>query len=72
MIFGIEVDGGKAWRGRLPGALEGAREHGVEGRSLRGISTDCEGCIAQLKLARACDSGMKHDEVLRQLVSETP
>ena len=22
--FGLELDGGKAWRGRLPGALEGA------------------------------------------------
>ena len=31
MIFGIELDGGKAWRRRLPEALEGGYEHGVEG-----------------------------------------
>ena len=30
-IFGLELDGGKAWRRRLPEALEGGYEHGVEG-----------------------------------------
>ena len=30
-IFGFELDGGKAWRSRLPGALLGGYEHGVEG-----------------------------------------
>ena len=30
-IFGLELDGGKARRSRLLGALEGGDEHGVEG-----------------------------------------
>ena len=30
-IFSLELDGGKAWRSRLPGALEGGDEPGVEG-----------------------------------------
>ena len=29
--FGLELNGGKAWRSRLPGASEGGYEHGVEG-----------------------------------------
>ena len=33
--FGLELDGGKAWRGRLPGALEGGRKYGVEGTKCR-------------------------------------
>ena len=31
MICGLELDGGKLWRSRLPGALEGGCEHGLEG-----------------------------------------
>ena len=30
-IFGLELDGGKAWRSRLPGALLGGYEQRVEG-----------------------------------------
>ena len=31
MIFGLELDGGKEWRSRLLGALEGGYEYGVAG-----------------------------------------
>ena len=37
-IFGLELDGGKGWRSRLPGALEG----GLEGRYENGVAgTKC-------------------------------
>ena len=31
-------------------------------------SLACEGCVGQLTLFQGSDKGMKHDEVLRQLV----
>ena len=41
--FGLELDGGKAWRGRLPGALEGGCEYGVEGTKCRERRASWEG-----------------------------
>ena len=35
-IFGLELDGGKGWRRRLLGALEGGYEYGVEGTNCFG------------------------------------
>ena len=51
MIFGIELDGGKAWRRRLPEALEGGYEHGVEGS---GIEAFLEVRKRKKGLARGC------------------
>ena len=41
--FVLELDGGKAWRGRLPGALEGGCEYGVEGTKCRERRASWEG-----------------------------
>ena len=49
--FCFELDGGKAWRRRLPEALEGGYEHGVEGS---GIEAFLEVRKRKKGLARGC------------------
>ena len=43
--FGLELDSGKAWRSRLPGALEGRYEHGVEGTKCRECRASWAGAV---------------------------
>ena len=50
--FGVELDGGKAWRSRLPGAWEGGYEHGVEGTKCRECRASGEGVSGAVYVGR--------------------
>ena len=51
--FGLELDGGKAWRRRLPGASEGGYEHRIGARILFYFYRDSEGAFGRESATRA-------------------
>ena len=59
-IFGVELDGGKAWRSRLPGALEGGDEHGVEGTKCRERRASWEGVSGVVYVGRQESGSLRH------------
>ena len=61
--FGLELDGGKAWRGRLPGALEGGCEHGVEGTKCRERRASWEGVFGVVSVGRQESGSLRHARV---------
>ena len=58
--FGLELDGGKAWRGRLPGALEGGCKSGVEGTKCRERRASWEGVSGVVYVGRQESGSLRH------------
>ena len=56
-VFGLELDGGKAWRRRLPGASEGGYEHRIGARILFYFYRDSEGAFGRESATRGGSFG---------------
>ena len=58
--FGLELDGGKAWRGGLPGALEGGCELDVESTKCRERRASGEGVSEVAYVGRQESGSLRH------------